>query len=147
MRILCRHGHYAFYPRNEIEVFIYNDLYGAELVREDDYYTFPFLKGASDHSLVGKTYLGLPANARYEGKPWEIMKENNFVYSLALKVVVPVELILDFTDPYLAGQYFLSDALLVQAGAKNILGQRILSYDAEFLQEYNQIRILGMSYE
>ena len=147
MRVLCRHGHFAFYPRREYEVFIFNDLFATTLSRENDYYTFPLLKDAPDYSLIAKPYLGIPALKRFEGTPWEIMKENGFVYSVDLGVLVLKEAITLSVRPTIAGQYSIVDSPIIQPGSINAIGQRIMSYDAEFLQENLQLRIIEYSYE
>ena len=147
MRVLCRHGHFAFFPRREYEIFIFNDLLEVELVRSQDFYTFPILKDLPDYSLVGQLYGNFPSITRYEGNPWEIMRENRLVYSLETGLLVPRETIFVSINPVITGEFFLADTLLIQPGSSNYIGQRILSYDAEFLQDKLQLRVIEYSYE
>jgi hypothetical protein len=147
MRVLCRHGHIAFFPRYEYEIFIYNDMFDASLERCGDYYTFPLLAEAPDFSLIGKSYLGLPALVRYEGNPWEIMRENGFVYNITLGTLVPKALITSSVNPKICGEYSVINGAIIQPGSINFIGQKILSYDAEFLQENMELRIIEYSYE
>jgi hypothetical protein len=65
MRVLCRYGHFAFYPKDEKEISLFNQLFDQVLLRQDDFYTFEFLKDAPEYSLLGKPYLGLPASVLF----------------------------------------------------------------------------------
>lgn len=148
MRVLCRHGHFAFYPRRAGEVARFVNYFGQELVRENDYFTFPFLKGAPRHSLIGQPFLGLPATVTYEGRaPWDVMRKNNVVYNFQLNLVVPKLSIVLPIDPPQTGYFFLAQSSLIQPGSRNALGQQILSYDGEYLQDTFQFRVSEFGYE
>lgn len=147
MRLVVRHGHYAFYPRDASEIRRYCVLYGAELERVDDFFTFPFLVDLEEYSLPLLPYGNLPALKIYQGKPWEVMKENGFVYSLALKLFVLKSAIAIPIDPPLTGNYFVAQSPIIQAGSRNLSGSQVLSYSAEYNQDYQQLRVTEMSYE
>ena len=147
MRVLCRHGHFAFYPRKAGDIARFSNSFGMDLVPEEDYYTFEGLQGADDYSLVGKIYLNLPALAMYEGKPWEIMRENNYVYSLALGLIVPKLTILGLVDLTSTGFYYVASGALIQPGVRTMTGQQVLSYSGEFVEEGFGLRVLEFDYE
>lgn len=147
MRLLCRHGHYAFYPDESYEIQVFNSFYGSSLVRDGDFYTFIGQVGAPNYSLIGKTYKNIPAIARYEGKPWEVMRENGFVFNLATGLFVPAATILTTIKLTMTGQFFLTSNAIVQAGSFDATGQRVLSYDSEFWIEQNQLRVIEYKYE
>src|SRR4051812_4712842 len=98
MRVLCRHGHFAFYPRKASDINQFSQSFGVTLKREEDYYTFPRLQGAPKYSLLGKLYVNLPALATYEGMPWEVMKANDFVYNVQLGLLVPKLAVIGLTE-------------------------------------------------
>lgn len=146
MRVLCRHGHFAFYPRNETEVGSFVDYYKEPLVRVGDFYTFPALQNIPDFSIKLLPVGNLPAVKNFEGRPWDVMRENGFVYSLALKLLVPKAAIPIVVDPKISNYYWLGQTPLLQPGSRNLLGQQILSYDAEYIDSIFQLRILEMSF-
>jgi hypothetical protein len=147
MRLLCRHGHYAFYPEEAYEIQVFNSFYGSSLVRDGDFYTFSGQVGAPNYSLIGKTYKNIPAVARYEGNPWDVMKANGFVFNLVTGLFVPAASIVSVVSLAMTGQFFLTKNTLIQAGAFDARGLKILSYDAEFWIEQNQLRVIEYSYE
>jgi hypothetical protein len=146
MRILCRHGHYSFYPRTVSDIARFSSFYNQELVRVNDYYTFPFLKELESYSLKGLPYKNLAATATYEGNPWEVMRENGFVYSLALKTLVPKASVNFVLNTPKTGFYFTSEIPMIQAGSLNALGIQLLSYDAEYHFDINKLRVRGFDY-
>jgi putative methionine-R-sulfoxide reductase with GAF domain len=127
MRVLCRHGHFAFYPRNASDIAQFANYFDITLKRERDYYTFEGLYGADDYSLTLSPYLNMPALVTYEGEPWEVMRENMFVYHLGLDIVVPRMLITTTVEVPLVGFYFTAQGSLLQPGSWTSNGQ-IMSY-------------------
>lgn len=149
MRCLVRHGHFSFFPKVASDVARFNSYFGADLVRdpEHDFYTFKELAGLADYCLEGKVYKDLPATKTYEGKPWEILRENGWVFSLALKTLVLKETIAIPVNPALVNYYFVTDSPLLQPGSVNAAGSRILSYDGEFDHTANCLFVREFSYE
>jgi hypothetical protein len=148
MRILVRHGHFAFFPKNTKDVARFSRFFDQELVREDDYYTFEGLAGLPRFSLTGLAFGDLPALTTYEGRgPWEVMRENNFVFNVDLGILVPKLSITKTVQPILIDSYFISPAPLFQPGSRDSSGQQILSYDGEFMLDTSQLRMLEVSYE
>lgn len=148
MRVLCRHGHFAFYPKEAKDVYRYASYFDQELERDGDFYTFAPLAGLERYSLAAKFFGNLPAITTYEGRgPWDVMRENGFVYDLKTKLIVPKLAILSASQPIKGDGYYLSDSPLLQPGSRNQIGQQILSYDAEFVQGSFQLKIVGFEYE
>ncbi len=148
MRILCRHGHFAFFPVHAGDISRFVSYYDLALARDEDYYTFPLLVGASRYSLQGKPYMGVPAIATFEGdRPWDVLRRNSLVYSLAKKALVAKASIMIQANPIQAGYYYIGESQLIQPGSLDKQGRRILSYDAEFDQDYNELRVSEMTYE
>ncbi len=147
MRVLCRSGHFAFYPRDASELSRYMSLYKVTLVAVDDYYTFEGISAAKSYSLEGHAYLNLTATKTHEGKPWEVFKANNFVYdlstdSLVLKTAVRGKLSLP-----LSGDFYVAPNPTIQPGSVFSGGNRIMSYDGEYDFSFYQLQIMGFDYE
>lgn len=147
MRILVRHGHFAFYPSNLSDIANFCRIFDVALERVDDYYTFPLLKSLKDWSLPLYPYGNLPAIVKYEGKPWEVMKANNFVYSLSLKILVPKVSILGVFSPTQSGPYYTTNQAIVQPGIIATTGQRFMSYDGIFDFNTQKLRVREFQYE
>lgn len=146
MRILCRNGHIAFYPKDESEIFRFASFFGETPVRDGDFYTFEFLKDAPKYSIKGKTYLGVVATKTFEGEPWEVMRENNLVYSLNAGTVVLKTTITMVINPQNAEGFFLAESPIIQPGSLSPSGQRVLSYDAEYFGNTSQLRVFEVEY-
>lgn len=149
MRIVCRHGHYAFYPYSSEEIARFCTKYEASLSLEGDYYTFDELVDLPRYSLAGLPYGGiLPALETYEGRAaWDVMRENDFVFSLQLKTLVPKLSIIGVYDNPRSAYYWRSVTILPQAGYRDLSGQQILSFDAIHDVGLSETRILAVSYE
>jgi hypothetical protein len=147
MRVLCRHGHFAFYPRKASDVARFAQTYGFELEREEDYFTFSNLVGVPNYSLLGSIYVNIPALVTCAGTPWDVMKANNFVYNIATGLIVPKLAILGVVNPTQVGQYFVFEAPLIQPGCRTKFGQQILSYTGELFEDNSRLRISEYGYE
>ncbi len=96
MRVVVRHGHFAFYPRDRSEVLHFRrkftNLPFNQLFAQDDYFTFIGLLNLPTWSQIGKPYglLGAPALLNYAGShPYQVMRANRFVYSMLTATIVP----------------------------------------------------------
>lgn len=134
MKIECLHGYFKFSEVRQGQVSDFMNVYGVTLVRERDYYTFPFLKDAPDYSLPGSTYLGSPSTELFEGEPWEIMEQNELVFNFNTNLVVPISTITNVCPLDLGLNYFLSPGLILP-GSVTADGNRVKEYSAWFLKE------------
>lgn len=146
MRILCRHGHFSFFQAYPGEIAEFAQYWETELVRVEGFYTFPLLAEAPEYSLKGKSFLGLTAVKTFEGTPWEIMRENGFVYSLAEKSLVPKASIAAPYTPVLTGYYFSENFPMLQPGLR-VGGNQILSWDASYNDSQKILKISEFGYE
>lgn len=147
MRVVCENGYYRFYPKRSSEVFLFCDYFNFALLRKGNYYTFPFLVNAPDHSIITKPYLNLLANALYEGNPWEVMGANRFVYNINSQILVPLDSVSTVIELIDTGDCFVPDVTMIQAGSLNRTGRRIKSFDSFFHQAYLQLRVVGVEYD
>ncbi len=145
--MLVRHGHFAFYPKHARDVSRFTNYFGDELVREGEYYTFENLKDAPRYSILGKPFLLTPAIKTFEGEPWDVMRENSFVYDITTGLIVPKLAITLLINPPLTGYYFTAQTPLIQPGSRNAKGRQLLSYDAEYIQDTLQLRVMEFQYE
>lgn len=147
MRMLCRSGHLAFYPRLPGEISHFISYYGTPLVAVSDYYTFPGIAAAKDYSLEGHPYLNLTASATFEGRPWEVFKANGFVYDLTSDSIRLSSAVQTTVKLPLVGNYYLSPYPVLPPGSLFTAGNRILSYDAEYDFDFYQLKVLRFDYE
>ncbi len=148
MRVVCRHGHFAFYPRKASDIYKFANSFDVELEREEDYFTFSGLVGAPKYSLAAKPYLNLlPATTTYEGAPWEVMRENDFVYNISLGLVVPKLTIIGIVELTQKGFFYVCNVPLLQPGVRTLLGRQILSYSGEFHEDQFYLRVVEFGYE
>ncbi len=147
MRVICRHGHYAFYPRKTSDIYQFANSFDFDLVREEDYFTFAALKGAPRYSLAGSPYLDVPALETFEGNPWDVMRENDFVYNVDSEILVPKASVMATVEISQKGLFYVTNVPLLQAGSRNVLGRQILSYSGEFQEDRFYLRLLEFSYE
>lgn len=147
MKVLCRHGHFAFYPEKASDIAKFSTFFDVTLKRERDYYTFEGLFGADTYSILGKPFLNLPAITTYQGEPWEVMRENNYVYHLQTGLIVPKLAIISVIDIPYVGSYFRAGGSLIQPGSRTLLGRQILSYAGVFVEEGYSLRVLEFDYE
>lgn len=125
----------------------FSNYFDVTLKRERDYYTFDGLYGADSYSLLGKPFLNLPAIKTFEGLPWEVMKENDFVYNLTLGLIVPKLSVIGIVDLPLVGFFYRAGGSLIQPGTRTLLGRQILSYSGEFVSEGYSLNISEFAYE
>lgn len=134
MRLKCIHGYFIFQETKVGQISDYMSLTGLSIVAKHDYFTFEFLKDAPEYSLTGKSYLGVPAVATYEGNPWEVFEENGFVYNFATGLVVPIASIVQKTVVKLAGNRYVSPGLILP-GSLTDEGKRVKGYAAWYSRD------------
>lgn len=130
MRIRCRHGFFTFHEEVLGEVSKFASNFELDLVPYEDAFTFENLADAEEYSLFGKPYLNLPAIKTFEGTPWEILEENDFVYSLALNLIVPIQSIVTTFSLSQSDYYYLADGLLQPGAFSGLGGGRLINYTA-----------------
>lgn len=117
MRVVCRSGHFAFYPEARDDVMRFKRLTGVNLYGVEDYFTFLALKDLPRWSQTGRLFGNLPALLTYEGRePWDVMSENDFVHSLATGLLVPRTTIVETLTLPQTNNYAIAPWILVQPG-------------------------------
>lgn len=129
MRIDCLHGYYKFSETDPGQLSKFASLFGLELERSGDHFTFADLVDAPTHSLTGGTFLGAPTLFAMEGPPWEVMRKNKLVYDFAKGLVVPSLAILTVCEFVQAGFTFVSNGMIL-AGSVTEDGSRVTDYSA-----------------
>ncbi len=148
LKVVCRHGHFAFYPNLPRDIARFARFFDQDLVSVEDFFTFEPLAELPRYSLVVKPFGNLPAIVTYEGRnAWDVMRENSFVYDLTLKILVPKVSIISIMELPRSDSYFISPAPLVQPGTLDKLGNRFMSYQGEFFQDSFQLKISAVSNE
>jgi len=134
MRVRCLHGYFIFDEMRQGQISDFMNLTGLSLVPKDNYYTFEGLEDAPEYSLLGKTYLNLPAVALYEGKPWEVFEANEFVFDFTTGLLVPIVSITRLVEIKQAGNLFVTNGL-IQPGSLTTEGKRVKDYAAWFSRD------------
>lgn len=88
MQIICEHGFYKFYPDAPNELVVFADKFGVELVKMDDFYTYPALADLPDYSIKGQPYGGIVSPVNYSGRPWSVFRENKLNYDVESGTIV-----------------------------------------------------------
>ena len=147
MRLLCRHGHFAFFPRKSTDLARFASAFGVVLERDDDFYTFPELVNAPTYSLAGAPLLGMVATKTFAGKPWEVFRENQAVYHLSSGLLIPKASVMVSVSLPQNGYYFLPSTPIIQPGSRLPNALQIVSYDGEFLQDSFKLKVSNYAYE
>ena len=130
MRIKCLHGFFIFEEEYIGDISDFMSLTGWTLVPRGTYYTFEKLLEAPDYSLVGKTLVDTPAVKTFAGKPWEVFEANAVVYDFVKALVVPIATIVQAAKLEDAGNYYLSNGLILPGSI--LPDGRVTGYDANF---------------
>lgn len=109
-------------------------LYGLEIQRAGDHFTFADLVDAPDFSIPGGTFLGCPTTELYEGRPWEVMRENAIVYNFTTGLVVPIASIIATAKIQAAGKFYAASGMLLPGSIMDD-GSRVTDYAAFFTSE------------
>jgi hypothetical protein len=140
MRIKCLHGYFIFEEMESGDASLFSSTLGLDLVQKDNYYTFPLLADAGEYSLANKIYLGdAVANVTHQGKPWEVMEENELVYDFTRGTVRRISTITEWADIANAGNYYVSSGLILP-GSITDGGLRVKEYTAWLLWDSMQFR-------
>lgn len=145
MKIRCIHGYFMFEELEVGQVSTFMGLFGVELVALKNYFTFKKLQNAKAYSIIGGTYLGVPATKTFEGKPWELMRENKLVYHFNSDLVVPIDTILDAADVQATNSYFVARGLIIPGSVLN--GVRVKSYTGFYLFDQGKFQYSEISNE
>jgi hypothetical protein len=139
MRVKSLHGYFIFEEHSVGELSKFMTQYEVEIERDGDLYTFADLVGAPEYAIAGGVYLGAPVTVTYEGKPWEIMKQNNLVYDFRLGLMVPILSVLLHAEYSLGQNYFMADGL-IQPGSITDDGSRVKDYAAWYSFDSKRFR-------
>jgi hypothetical protein len=131
MKIECLHGYYKFSEVGPGELSEFASMYGFELERNGDHFTFSDLVDAPNYSLLGGLFLKSPCLFTIEGPPWEVMRKNKLVYDFQKGLVVPILTILTVCDFQQAGFKFISNGMIL-GGSITEDGSRVTDYAAFF---------------
>ncbi len=131
MIIECLHGYYKFSETSPGQLSDFANLYGFELERNGDHFTFSDLVDAPNYALLGGLFLGSPCLFTIEGPPWEVMRKNKLVYDFTKGLVVPALTIVNVCDYKQAGFKFVSNGMIL-AGSVTEDGSRVTDYAAFF---------------
>lgn len=131
MRIECLHGYFRFEEFEPGEISRFMSLYGLEVESAGDHFTFSDLVEAPDYSLPAGTFLATPTTVAFEGRPWEVMRENGLVYNFLTGLVVPILTIVQPIKLIAAGNYFVSPGMILP-GSITDDGLRVTDYSAHF---------------
>lgn len=146
MKIKCLHGFFIFEEQRAGEVSDFISLFGLELERRGDFYTFADLVDAPEYSIKGKALLNQIAIETYEGQPWEVFEQNQMVYNYDTGLLVPITTITALAKFEAAGNMYLSSGLLLP-GSLTDAGLRVKNYAAWFSSDRMKFRYTEVDVE
>jgi hypothetical protein len=132
IKINCRHGFFRFIESTPGECAEFSAIFGFELARFEDSFTFEGLALAKDYSILGGQYLGNVATATYAGDPGEVMRANELVYDFRYSEVTPIASITQPVEISQSGFYYVSNGLILP-GSIRADGTRVTDYSAWYL--------------
>ncbi len=145
MRVECIHGYFKFQEISSGELSRFSSLFGLDLARSGDHFTFADLVEAPNYSLVGGTFLETPTTATFEGNPWDVMRENGLIYNFSSGLVVPILSIVQPVKVSDAGNFFVSTGMLMP-GSVTEDGSRVTDYSAAFQFDRLNFKYSEISY-
>lgn len=146
MRIECIHGYFKFTETAAGQISHFMSLFGLEIARSGDHFTFADLVDAPDYSLKGGTFLGAPTTETFEGEPWAVMRANGLVYDFSRGQVVPIDLITQAVQIVATGYYFVTSGMLLP-GSITDDGSRVTDYAALFIPDRVNFKYSEVDYE
>lgn len=146
MRFRCQHGYFFFEEERPGEMSTFVSTTGFDLVAFENYYTFTGLVDAPDFSLKGGAYLDAIATKTFEGKPWEVMRQNGLVYDFTKELVVPIATVVSQLVLNEGPEYFFSDFFLIP-GSRNASGQKVTSYSGIARADTTKFRYTEVGYD
>ena len=82
MKIICEFGFYKFFPESVTDLMLFKAATGKTLVKVEDFYTYSALAALGDYSIKGQDFGGVTAIVSFEGKPWEVFRQNALNYDV-----------------------------------------------------------------
>lgn len=146
MQIRCDHGYFRFRERKPGQLSDFMSLFGLDLVAVGDYYTFDTLSEAPNFSIAGSDYLEEPAIVNFQGKPWEVMRANSFIYDFTADEIYNIDLVTTLLTIDQAANYFLSPGLILPGSLKSD-GTRVTDYSAWYLFDSQKFKYSEILYE
>lgn len=146
MKIDCLHGYYKFQEDYAGELSHFVSRFGFELDRSGDHFTFSDLTDAPDFSIQGGTFIAIPTIKTFEGKPWDVMRENELVYDFTTGLIVPIASVVRTISLSKSGNYFTAGGMIL-AGSLTDEGERVTDYAAHYIADLAQFRYSEIEYE
>lgn len=146
MRVDCLHGYYKFTEVSAGEIATFANLFGLDIARSGDHFTFSDLADAPNYSIAGGFFLGCPTLSTFAGDPWDVMRANGLVYDFTKGLVVPKLLVTAIAQISQAGYFFISTGMLL-AGSVTDDGSRVTDYAAFFVPERANFKYSEIGYE
>ncbi len=145
MKIDCRHGYFVFEEVEPGQFSRFKNLFGLDIQRNGDHFTFGDLVDAPDYSLPGGTFLGCPTTEAFEGRPWEVMEQNNLVYDFSKGLVLPIISIVSVINIFEAKNFFTASGMIIP-GSITDDGKRVKDYAAYFSYQRLQFLYSAVNY-
>jgi len=146
MRIECIHGYFRFFETNVGQISRFMSLFGLEIERNGDHFTFSDLVDAPNYSILGGTFLGIPTIKTFEGPPWEVMRANRLVYDFNIGLIRPIDTVIQPVELEDAGNYYLTTGMILP-GSITDDGSRVTDYAAFYSGDRASFKYSEITYE
>lgn len=146
MKIDCLNGYFIFRESACGDAAKFNSYFSQDLTALDTYYTFSALVDMPSYSLLGAIFLSTTATATYEGRPWELFRENGLVYNFISKAVVPTVSVTSKVSPLRLNSGYAANGLIMP-GSITPDWLRVTGYRAHLDTETFEFQYSELFYE
>lgn len=146
MRIECIHGYFRFFETSVGQISRFMSMFGLEIERNDDHFTFSALVDAPTYSIAGGTFLGIPTIKTFEGRPWDVMRANRLIYDFNKGIVRPIDSVLQTLTLEQSGNYYLTSGMILP-GSIIEDGSRVTDYAAFYSSDRASFKYSELTYE
>lgn len=146
MLVECIHGYFKFSETSVGQISRFMSLFGLEVERKEDHFTFSDLVDAPNYSIAGGTFLGIPTIKTFEGPPWEVMRANRLVYDFNIGLVRPIDTVTQILKLESSSNYFLTTGMILP-GSITDDGGRVTDYAAFYSSDRATFKYSEITYE
>lgn len=134
MKVKCLHGFFIFEDTAQGQISDFMSYTGLEIEKKGNYFTFSDLINAPDFSIKNKSYLNETAIKTFEGNPWDVFEQNEFIYDFTSGLIKPITSIVNTVTINHSGNKFVTNGLILP-GSLTAEGERVKDFSAWYSRQ------------